>query len=240
MQQIADWLEKLGMSEYAERFAENDIDISVLPHLSDSDLKELGVSLGHRRKMLAAIAKREGGSTAIAPTRVAESRPPSPVSTAKPVSEAAGERRHVVVMFCDLVELDRHRGEARCRGVARSGGRHAPEPKVRPRNPPRQKRANGPARAAHALGSEGRRGGALRVKSASAASASAAQAGKGPPAGAQARERKPCPIPLRPGGQSPRRSGPRLPPRFPSPLRSRQASPGGTLFGLGAHPAWRP
>ena len=55
MQQIADWLEKLGMSEYAQRFAENDIDISVLPDLTDQDLKELGVSLGHRLKMLAAI-----------------------------------------------------------------------------------------------------------------------------------------------------------------------------------------
>ena len=39
MQQIADWLEKLGMSEYAERFAENEIDVSVLPHLTDQDLR---------------------------------------------------------------------------------------------------------------------------------------------------------------------------------------------------------
>ena len=39
MQQIADWLEKLGMSEYAERFAENRIDFSVLPELTDQDLK---------------------------------------------------------------------------------------------------------------------------------------------------------------------------------------------------------
>ena len=57
MQEIADWLEKLGMSEYAERFAENDIDTPVLRHLTDQDLKELGVSLGHRRKMLAAISE---------------------------------------------------------------------------------------------------------------------------------------------------------------------------------------
>jgi hypothetical protein len=54
VQQIADWLKKLGFSEYAQRFVENDIDVSVLPHLTDQDLKELGVSLGHRRKMLAA------------------------------------------------------------------------------------------------------------------------------------------------------------------------------------------
>jgi hypothetical protein len=46
MQQIADWLKTLGLSEYAERFAESDIDISVLRDLTDQDLKELGVSLG--------------------------------------------------------------------------------------------------------------------------------------------------------------------------------------------------
>ena len=57
MQQIADWLGKLGLSEYAQRFAENDIDSSVLRDLTDQDLKELSVSLGHRRKMLRAIAE---------------------------------------------------------------------------------------------------------------------------------------------------------------------------------------
>ena len=44
MQQIADWLEKLGMSEYAQRFAENKIDVSVLRHLTDQDLKDIGVA----------------------------------------------------------------------------------------------------------------------------------------------------------------------------------------------------
>ena len=55
MQQIAQWLEKIGLSEYAQRFAENGIDISVLRHLTEQDLKDIGVLLGHRRKMLAAI-----------------------------------------------------------------------------------------------------------------------------------------------------------------------------------------
>ena len=55
MQQIADWLKKLGMSEYAERFAESDIDFDVLSELTDQDFDRLGVSLGHRRKMLRAI-----------------------------------------------------------------------------------------------------------------------------------------------------------------------------------------
>ena len=66
MQQIADWLEKLGMSEYAQRFAENDIDVSVLPHLTDQDLKDLGVALGHRRKMLAAIRELGGAAPSTA------------------------------------------------------------------------------------------------------------------------------------------------------------------------------
>jgi hypothetical protein len=45
MEQIADWLEKLGMSEYARRFADNAIDLSVLPDLTDQDLEKLGVLL---------------------------------------------------------------------------------------------------------------------------------------------------------------------------------------------------
>jgi len=55
MQQIADWLEKLGMSAYAQRFAVNDIDLEVLSELTDSDFDRLGVSIGHRRKMIRAI-----------------------------------------------------------------------------------------------------------------------------------------------------------------------------------------
>jgi SAM domain (Sterile alpha motif) len=57
--EISIWLEKLGMSEYAQRFAENGIDVSVLRYLSDQDLEKIGVLLGHRRKMLAVIAQLE-------------------------------------------------------------------------------------------------------------------------------------------------------------------------------------
>ena len=57
MQEIGDWLEKLGMPKYAICFAENKIDVSVLRHLTDQDLKDIGVPLGHRRKMLAAISE---------------------------------------------------------------------------------------------------------------------------------------------------------------------------------------
>jgi hypothetical protein len=60
MQQIAEWLEQLNLGQYAQRFAENDIDFSVLRHLTDADLEKIGVSLGHRRKILAAIAELAG------------------------------------------------------------------------------------------------------------------------------------------------------------------------------------
>jgi hypothetical protein len=56
MQQIADWLEKLGLGQYAQRFAENDINFVILSDLTDQDLEKIGVaSLGHRRKLLRAI-----------------------------------------------------------------------------------------------------------------------------------------------------------------------------------------
>ena len=92
MQQIADWLKTLGMSEYEERFAENDVDTSVLRHLTDQGLKELGVSLGHRRKMLAAISKLSDAAPATPEPTASESKP-----------QDTAERRQVTVMFSDLV-----------------------------------------------------------------------------------------------------------------------------------------
>ena len=92
MQQIADWLEKLGMSEYARRFAENRIDFSVLPELTDLDLKDLGVVLGDRRKILRAIANLNDAQAVAATTHVAvpaprplrspPPRPPNPWASA--------------------------------------------------------------------------------------------------------------------------------------------------------------
>ena len=50
-QQITDWLEKLALGQYAQTFAENGIDVSVLHYLTDQDLEKIGVLLGHRRKL---------------------------------------------------------------------------------------------------------------------------------------------------------------------------------------------
>src|SRR6266576_521994 len=94
MKGIAEWLASIGLGEYAQRFAENAIDLSVLRDLTDQDLNELGVLLGHRRKMLRAIAELDVTS-AIAPTA------PATKPEREPSDEA--ERRHLTVMFCDLV-----------------------------------------------------------------------------------------------------------------------------------------
>jgi hypothetical protein len=76
MQQIADWLEKLGLSEHAQRFAENDIDFTILGDLTDQDLEKIGIApLGHRCKLLRAIANFESNEKG-APA-VAVAAPPS-------------------------------------------------------------------------------------------------------------------------------------------------------------------
>src|SRR5262249_6235139 len=95
MQQIGDWLKELGMSEYAERFAENDIDMAVLADLTDQHLKDLGLSLGHRLKMLRAIRDLSGASTVAA-------APSAPMAT-EPARRDEAERRQLTIMFCDLV-----------------------------------------------------------------------------------------------------------------------------------------
>src|SRR5499427_6012427 len=110
MQQIADWLRRLGLPEYAERFAENGIDVSVLPHLTDQDLKDMGVLLGHRRKMLAAIGELSSKSGAALAPATGTHIGPASVPTGSPIApaaEAAGERRYLTVMFCDLVDSTR-------------------------------------------------------------------------------------------------------------------------------------
>jgi class 3 adenylate cyclase len=93
MQQIAEWLEKLGMSEYTELFSENKINISALRYLTDQDLKDIGIPLGHRRIMQAAISQLASATPAT----------PEPTPRIEPKPRDAAERRQITVMFCDLV-----------------------------------------------------------------------------------------------------------------------------------------
>src|SRR5262245_20775789 len=90
MRGIEEWLASIGLGEYAQRFAESAIDLSVLRDLTEQDLKELGVLLGHRRKILRAIAELDGAA-------------PAPTGSAtEPVLRGEAERRHLTVMICDL------------------------------------------------------------------------------------------------------------------------------------------
>jgi class 3 adenylate cyclase/tetratricopeptide (TPR) repeat protein len=88
---IADWLASIGLAEYAERFGENAIDLSVVRDLTEQDLKDLGVLLGHRRKMLRAVAELKGDASG------------SLRQGTKPPPRGGAERRQLTVMFCDLV-----------------------------------------------------------------------------------------------------------------------------------------
>src|SRR5215471_19959765 len=98
---VAAWLNRLGLEQYEQAFRENDVDVEVLRELTAEDLIGLGVtSIGHRRKLLAAIA-------------ALRERPPNeitaPIAAPAPTEDLSGwassraERRQLTVMFCDLV-----------------------------------------------------------------------------------------------------------------------------------------
>ena len=86
------WLRSLGLEQYETLFRENDIDVEVLLELTDGDLEKIGVSLGHRKRLLKAVAATAGPVIS----------PPAP-DTPVPLAADAAERRQLTVMFCDLV-----------------------------------------------------------------------------------------------------------------------------------------
>ena len=89
---VAVWLRGLGLEQYETLFRVNDIDAEVLSDLTDGDLEKIGVSLGHRKRLLRAVAAVAGP-------------PPAPQAAATPTPALvdAAERRQLTVMFCDLV-----------------------------------------------------------------------------------------------------------------------------------------
>src|SRR5437016_6933074 len=91
------WLRSLGLGKYEAAFRENEIDETVLPNLTAEDLKDLGVAIvGHRRKLLDAIAALRVDTSAKAP-------PPDSLSVTDRTAKDIAERRQVTVMFSDLV-----------------------------------------------------------------------------------------------------------------------------------------
>ena len=91
---VGSWLRSLGLEQYEALFHQNDIDAEVLGDLTDADLEKFGVTFGHRKRLLKAVAALAGP-------------PPAPAAASTPVPPAspqdAAERRQLTVMFCDLV-----------------------------------------------------------------------------------------------------------------------------------------
>src|SRR5271163_3828812 len=107
MLSIKDWLNAIGLGKYSNIFAENDVDFRALPHLNNTDLQELGVSLGHRKVMLAAIAELRSAERSAPELKTKQEpqradRPPDP-SGARP-SRDGPDLRLLSVLFCDMVE----------------------------------------------------------------------------------------------------------------------------------------
>jgi class 3 adenylate cyclase/predicted ATPase len=94
---VQQWLEDLGLGQYAEVFADNAVDLDVLAELSDADLESLGILLGDRKRLLRAIASLGDDGVGV------RADPAAPAQPSSPRVRAQAERRQLTVMFCDLV-----------------------------------------------------------------------------------------------------------------------------------------
>lgn len=102
MMTLSAWLRQIGLERYELIFSENDVDLDVLPMLTEQELQDLGISLGHRKKLLRAVAELDGFQSVERSESVA-----APIKTARETAPgsaglAEGERRHITVLFCDL------------------------------------------------------------------------------------------------------------------------------------------
>jgi class 3 adenylate cyclase len=104
---VGGWLRGLGLGQLEATFRESEIDFDVLPELTEPDLEKLGVPLGHRKRLLKAIASL--GATEKLAAALGPAPAPSPTASSPTWArdQAAGERRHIAVMFCDLVDSTR-------------------------------------------------------------------------------------------------------------------------------------
>src|SRR4051812_13278797 len=118
---VGAWLRGLGLGQYEPAFRDNDIDADVLPELTADDLAGLGItSIGHRRKLLAAIAALQRDPAPGAATPAAADPAAGAASVARP---SGAERRQLTVMFIDLVgstELSRRLDPEEMSGVLRA------------------------------------------------------------------------------------------------------------------------
>ena len=91
MSNITDWLNEIGLGKYAQAFIDNEIDLGILPSLSDRDLESLGLPLGPRPKLQQALAAQQEVHAQVS------------ASPREEIPTPEAERRHLTVMFCDLV-----------------------------------------------------------------------------------------------------------------------------------------
>ena len=106
---VRTWLNELGLGKYAEAFQASDVNLRALPLLTEADLRELGVSLGHRKILLAAIAdlfsepqRPKLQEDAPSPIALPEGNSPEG-DIVPPLSTQEAERRLLTILFCDLV-----------------------------------------------------------------------------------------------------------------------------------------
>ena len=102
---LSEWLNEIGLAQYAELLEKNAVDLEVLPELSEQDLADLGIPLGHRKRLLKALKDATSSEGRVA---LGQPLPPAipAADTSSPNVDAtapAGERRQLTVMFCDLV-----------------------------------------------------------------------------------------------------------------------------------------
>jgi class 3 adenylate cyclase/predicted ATPase len=96
---VAQWLNAIDLGQYEALFREHEIDAGVLPDLVEADLEKIGVPLGHRKRLMRAIAALSAGETPPSAAKPASAKP----SPSAPTSGAEAERRHLTVLFFDLV-----------------------------------------------------------------------------------------------------------------------------------------
>ncbi len=109
---VGRWLDEIGLPQYAAVFAAEAIDAGVLPTLTDVELRDLGLPLGHRKRLLAAIA-------------ALDTAPPELDRAIGSARQPTAEQRHLTVMFCDLIDFDPACRRARP-GITARGDQHLP------------------------------------------------------------------------------------------------------------------
>src|SRR5580693_4241192 len=97
---VGEWLKRVGLGQYEASFRAHDIDVDVLPDVTEADLEKIGLPLGARKRLMKAIANLRPAESTPSTLPAETSRPTAPPS---PPPHLDAERRPITVMFCDLV-----------------------------------------------------------------------------------------------------------------------------------------